>query len=663
MASGHPLIRWHPAIADIEPSRISAEYGGPMTLDIDTFSNASGGFSFFKALGHPLAAPRIRALLYRLAAPVAIYDPHGHAAAFAALYDIGRLDCAGIYVQDLDAVGKSVLGHQTQPVTALPDGIGAVLVLAFDAQRVIDTIRHLVPEGANIISLDAGRLDDDMLTNPKRYLDPINFATNFAFFRDAGGGHTRLVTVNYWGGYGAKNTRLWLCLLDSDGAMIAQWSEPAPAANALIEIDSQEIRARFGLGEFTGQLFIHVINGAGHDVVKYALDTYGDDESVLSCTHDANAWPSDLYAGLPAPDEGERVVLWVQNSHPCPIPAGALGLNPMGRDSEAVWLKHEIPPFGTYALDVADLLPALRWPAQIEIRAGKHFVRPRYEVTTKSGRTRISHPNVERRDLAIDPGIPGLSRLLGKGYLLPAPILPIDRYATSVLPTPMSTAQQSLPVAAIVYDRDGSEVARHAFGNLDRDHTALLDIDTLLASPGALPGGYGHVELVYDFTDGGDADGWLHGLFRYRERDTGHGADTSFGAHIFNAALTYRNEPQSYSGPAPGLSTRLFLRLGRAPLDTLCHLIYPASTPWRAHSDTALILCGADGKAIAESRVAIACGGSLFWRYAQTFDAAAREAAGAQAYVMIRDTTCRLFGYHGLVGGQHSFSLDHMFGF
>ena len=28
-----------------------------------------------------------------------------------------------------------------------------------------------------------------------------------------------------------------------------------------------------------------------------------------------------------------------------------------------------------------------------------------------------------------------------------------------------------------------------------------------------------------------------------------------------------------------------------------------------------------------------------------------------------RDLTCRLFGYHGLVGGESAFSLDHMFGF
>ena len=62
------------------------------------------------------------------------------------------------------------------------------------------------------------------------------------------------------------------------------------------------MRARFGLGDFTGQLFVQRVGAAGHDVVKYALDTYGDDAGELSCTHDANAWPSDLYAGLPAPD-------------------------------------------------------------------------------------------------------------------------------------------------------------------------------------------------------------------------------------------------------------------------------------------------------------------------------------------------------------------------
>ena len=69
----------------------------------------------------------------------------------------------------------------------------------------------------------------------------------------------------------------------------------------------------------------------------------------------------------------------------------------------------------------------------------------------------------------------------------------------------------------------------------------------------ALRDGYGHVELVYDFSAGGEADGWLHALFRYEDRVSGHAAETSFGAHIFNTVLTYRSEPQSYAGLHAGL--------------------------------------------------------------------------------------------------------------
>jgi len=45
------------------------------------------------------------------------------------------------------------------------------------------------------------------------------------------------------------------------------------------------------------------------------------------------------------------------------------------------------------------------------------------------------------------------------------------------------------------------------------------------------------------------------------------------------------------------------------------------------------------------------------------FDEVNRTGAGTGAYVIVRDTTCRLFGYHGLLGGDGAFSLDHMFGF
>ena len=246
---------------------------------------------------------------------------------------------------------------------------------------------------------------------------------------------------------------------------------------------------------------------------------------------------------------------------------------------------------------------------------------------------------------------------------MPAPILPIYRFRTHALPTPMSTGQSTLPVTALLYDPNGVEVARHTFGCLDRDHGSLLDVDALLTGPNTLNSAYGHLEFVYDFSNGGDADGWLHGLFRYEDRHTGHGADTSFGAHIFNTVLTFNNEPQSYSGPAPGISTRLFLRVAPPPYDAMCHLIYSASIPWRCDSDTHLHLFDGDGGEVVEKTMHIPCGGSRHWRYSEMFDDSERSQAGESGYVIIRDTTCRLFGYHGLINKDSSFSLDHMFGF
>lgn len=637
-----------------------------MALQIETFSNLTGGQSFFKAIGHPLSAEPIAALLARLGngGKVAVYDPLGFLQPFAEIHGCDALTLAGIYVQNIDWIGRSLLGQPAQPVTALKEsGAETVFVVAYDAGRLIAHIRHLLPADATVVSLDDARLPAEMLGNQRNYLDPLNFATNMALFRDADGHHTRLTTANYWAGYGAKDVSVWCRLFDANGKTLADWRQDLPNATASLVFDSKDIRARFGLGDFCGSLFIHVIGARGHDVVKYAMDTYGDDAAVLSCTHDANAWPADFYAGLPAPRPGDRVLLWLQNAHPAPIPARGIGLNLMGQP-EIAWLDREIPGFGTYALDIAELLPDVRWPQQIEIQAGKYVVRPRYEVVQADGRRRIAHANVERTDLKPDPRLPELSNLMGKGFILPAPILPTDRFDSILLPTPMATGQEDLPVAVAIYDPQGREVAQKRLGRLMRCDSVAVELKELV--DGHLKGGYGHVELLYDFAEGGSGDGWLHGLFRYEDRQTGHAADSSFGAHIFNTVLTYRNEPQSYAGRAPGLSTRLFLRLGPQPMDTICHLIYAASSPWHALSETELILTSAEGREIATHAVAIPCSGSFFFRYSEVFDAETREKAGEDAYILIRDQTCRLFGFHGLIredGPKGAFSLDHMFGF
>ncbi|MCX7354485.1 MAG: hypothetical protein NTY59_06600, partial [Alphaproteobacteria bacterium] len=222
-----------------------------MTLRIETFSNQKGGDCFFKALGHPGAQDAARAMLkgLRKSGPVALYDPFGFAEGFAALHPLDGVDLAGIFVQDIRRIGQTVLGQAAQPVTDLAASAAkAVLLLAFDSERPLAHMRHLIPAGARIVTLDAMRLPAEALTNKRRYLDPLNFATNFAFFRDADGQHTRIVTTNYWSGYGADAVTLWLKLFDETGKSLAEWREALPPTGATIAIDSKAVRARFGLG-------------------------------------------------------------------------------------------------------------------------------------------------------------------------------------------------------------------------------------------------------------------------------------------------------------------------------------------------------------------------------------------------------------------------------
>jgi hypothetical protein len=225
----------------------------------------------------------------------------------------------------------------------------------------------------------------------------------------------------------------------------------------------------------------------------------------------------------------------------------------------------------------------------------------------------------------------------------------------------MAVTEQNMPVRLDVFSSSGEMVLQHYLGVLPRDHDVAIDLDEVLAD-GVLADG-GHAELVYDFRHGGEANGWLHALFRFEDRVSGHAAESSFGAHIFNTIMTYKGEPQSYAGPPPGLSTRLFLKLGFGGRETFCVLIYPASGPWLETSTTLLELFDSNGAMIDAAKLEIACSGSAIVRPAAYFSGAKLRAAGEAGYVLIRDTTCRLFGFHGVEDGAGGFSFDHMFGF
>ncbi len=635
-----------------------------MGLKINTFSNQSGGSTFFKALSHPLAVNLVESFVARIksAHKVALYDPENLAESLCELVPLERQVFDKIYVQRVEALGAPILEKMPYPITDIEDFTGNCLLIAsFDAERYVNHISHLLPTGCRVETFDSLKIDKRMLTDPKHYLSPLNFATNFAFFREKDGHHTTLTTVNYWHRYGARNLSIWCCLFDEQGKTVATWEESLKDQAESIVFCSQRIKERFQLNDFVGQLFIHVIGVKGHNIIKYALDTTGNEEELLSSTHDANAWPAEYYAGVPAPRENEQVILWVQNSYPLEIKSGEIGLSRMGSE-EVVPLKTPIAPYATFALDVSTLLPDLRWPNQIEVHAGCYFVRPRYEVVNSNNRRCIAHANVERIDLQLDENLPRVQSYLGKGYVVPAPILPLHQFRCEVLPTPMARSQSYLPLKAVFYTAEGKEVGCYSFGNLPRDHRHSLDLDEIWPSHKRREDIYGHIELMYDFEVGSQADGWIHGLFRYQDRDTGHQAETSFGSHIFNTALIYRDEPQSYSGKPPGVTTRLFLRVNER-FDTYCHLIYPVATSkWRSRSATQILLYNQFGEEAACRTIEIPASGSCGWRYLELFSPSERKGL-VSPYIIIRDETCRLFGYHGLLKEGKAFSLDHMFGF
>ena len=332
------------------------------------------------------------------------------------------------------------------------------------------------------------RIPAARLTNRRSYLDPLNFATNFAFFRDSERLHTRLATANYWSGYGSQAVTCWLTLFGETGEILAEWCESCGPAASSIVLDSREIRARFGLPEFVGQLFFISsalpVTTSSNTRSTLLAGTMAEPRAAATCRCRQHMTPMPgRPTAMPACRRrplasrsscGSRTVIQFR------FRREPLRINRMGNDSVAPLIE-PIPPFATRAVDVGDLLPEVVWPAQFELRAGKHMVRPRYEIVGRN-RRRIAHVNVERDDLEPDPELPRLTNLLGKGYLLPAPILPRKQWRTEVLPTPMAVRQHELPIAAIVYDPEGNEVLRYPLGRLPRDHATALDLDRAPAS-------------------------------------------------------------------------------------------------------------------------------------------------------------------------------------
>src|ERR1700688_692084 len=124
-----------------------------MALRIDTFDNVRGGNTLYKALAHPLAAEPGSKLIDRLAhyGKGASVDAQRTAEGFAELFDLSRLDIAGVYVQDVAKTGKTVLGRTAEPAPSLAKSTArAVLIATFDADRLIGQLAPVLPPDSDV---------------------------------------------------------------------------------------------------------------------------------------------------------------------------------------------------------------------------------------------------------------------------------------------------------------------------------------------------------------------------------------------------------------------------------------------------------------------------------------------------------------------------------
>ena len=633
-------------------------------LRIKTFSE-QGVSCFFKALGHVECQKTLQELVRQIKSHnLEVYDPEDRLEEFLDITKVNVEEFGEIYIQKLEYINKKYDGRSVKLISEITNSKNHyLLILAFDAHKYHDHIRHLIHSNVKILTLDGIKIPEHMILIKDQYLNRLNWTTNFVWFKEQDGVHTKMVSANCWVKYGSKNVMAYLYLLDHDGNILAKWEEKLSDKLATFTLDSHEVKKRFKLQDFMGQIFVHIVGTLGHDVMKYALDVYGDDPKILSATHDANPWPAMYYAGLPAPKKHERVILWLQNTHPTEIAKDAVSLNIMGDEKNKKHLMQNIPAYGSLGVNVAELFPGALFPTQFEIDAGNYFVRPRYEVfDIETKRSCIAHVNVQRDNLSPDIHFKEIHTFLGKGYILPAPILPIDTFLTEVLPTPMSRLIKHMPLKVIIYSNDGQELATHNFGDMARNKINSLSVSELVKDIAffSKEGNYGNMHIVYDMEAGSDVDGWLHSIFKYKNHKTGHFAETSFGSHIFNNIITYRNEPQSYKGPPPGLSTNLFLRVGTDGRNTLSYLMYPVSKEWHSHSNTVVTLFD-DGNEIESYTIRIPANGCFLVDCYKMFGEKIVSNA-KKPHVIIADSTCRLFGYHLLVT-KDAFSLDHMFGF
>ena len=218
-----------------------------------------------------------------------------------------------------------------------------------------------------------------MLTQPKsRYLEKTNFATNYAFLpRHWRAGRHRAAhssgDCELLGGVWRRSRSACGCrLFDGDGAVIlAEWDEPTPADRRR----HRHRQCRRGPRPlWPPRLYRPTFSSTpsappGMTSSNTRSTPMAPATSpACPCTHDANAWPSDRYAGMPAPHDpasasssGSKTAM-PRRSRPAPST-----LDRMGAEQPRLASPREVPGYATSRPSTwPTLLPNIAWPAQIE---------------------------------------------------------------------------------------------------------------------------------------------------------------------------------------------------------------------------------------------------------------------------------------------------------
>ena len=164
-------------------------------------------------------------------------------------------------------------GDAARPLTELGGG-GArtVLIAAFDAggsPRGSPDSRRRAEVLRSTDAAARGAADQ-----PAPLPRPAELRDQLRLLPRRGRAVTRLVTANYWAGYGARRGPAVAAAVRSRRRGAGDVGGEVPAGPGGIAIDSREVRARFGLPAVHRAVVHPRVGAAGHDVVKYALDTY-----------------------------------------------------------------------------------------------------------------------------------------------------------------------------------------------------------------------------------------------------------------------------------------------------------------------------------------------------------------------------------------------------